>query len=110
MYDVEAPLTSRDILFLPPGEEVTDVIDSSPAFHEKYPEPIFEGEVEYEDSKAEKFKEPFRIDLTFLMKRLYVREASITDELKQVNKTLAVIAKHLEQKESVSPVERQEEI
>lgn len=109
-YDVESPLTSRDILFLPPGEEVTDVIDSSPAFHQKYLEPLFEGVVEYEDSKANKFKEPFRIDLTFLKKRIYVREASVGDELKQVNETLTVIAKQLEQKESVNYVKRQEEI
>jgi len=103
----ESSLTSRNILFLPPGEEVTDVIDSSPEFHQNYPEPMFEGIVEYEDSNANKFKEPFRIDLTFLKKRIYVREASVTDELKQVNKNLAVIAKHLEQKESANYVERQ---
>ena len=106
----ESSLTSRNILFFPPGEEVTDVIDSSPAFHQSYPEPVFEGVVEYEDSNGSKFKEPFRIDLTFLKKRIYVREASVTDELKQVNETLAVIAKHLEPKESATYVEPQEEI
>jgi len=30
----ESSLTSRNILFFPPGEEVADVIDSSPAFHQ----------------------------------------------------------------------------
>jgi hypothetical protein len=100
LHDVESPLTARDILFLPPGEEITDVIDSSPAFHQKYPNPLFEGTVEYENSDADKFQEPFRIDLTFLKKRLYVRQSSVVDELNQVNETLAVIAKHLERNES----------
>jgi len=72
--------------------------------------PVFEGVVEYEDSNGSKFKEPFRIDLTFLKKRIYVREASVTNELKQVNETLAVIAKHLEQKEFATYDEPQEEI
>ena len=106
----ESALTSQKILFLPPGEEVTDSIDSSPAFHQRYPEPVFEGAVEYEDSSANKYKEPFRIDLTFLKKRLYIREPSVADELKQVNETLAIIAKHLEQKESSNYIERGEEI
>jgi hypothetical protein len=110
LHDAESPLTSRNILFLPPGEEVIDVIDSSPAFHQRYPEPIFEGAVEYEDLKANKFKEPFRIDLTFLKKRAYILEASVADELKQLNETLAVIAKHLEHEESASYVEHQTEI
>jgi len=101
LYDGESPLTAREILFLPPGEEVTDVIDSSPAFHQKYPNPLFEGAVEYENLDADKFNEPFRIDLTFLKKRLYVRDSSVIDALNQVNETLAVIAKHLERGESV---------
>lgn len=110
LHDVESPLTARGILFLPPGEEITDVIDSSPAFHQKYPNPLFEGTVEYENSEADKFQEPFRIDLTFLKKRLYVRQSSVVDELNQVNETLAVIAKHLEPNESNVDPARQDEI
>jgi hypothetical protein len=96
LHDTESPLIGRDILFLPPNEEVTDIIDSSPAFHQKYPNPLFKGAVEYENSTGDKYREPFRIDLTFLKKRLYTREATVIDELKQINETLAVIGRHLE--------------
>ena len=98
-YDGQSPLTHREILFLPPDEEITDAIDSSPAFHEKYPEPVFEGDVQYADLAGNKYAEPFRIDLTFLKKRIYIREASVGDELKQLNETVTLIAKHLEQKQ-----------
>jgi hypothetical protein len=96
LHDTESPLIGRDILFLPPCEEVTDIIDSSPAFHQKYPNPLFTGAVEYENSTGEKYREAFRIDLTFLKKRLYTRESTVADELKQINETLTVIARHLE--------------
>jgi hypothetical protein len=95
MYDTVSPLTGRDILFLPPGEEITDALDVSHVFHQKYPDPLFEGAVEYENLGGDKFREPFRIDLTFLKKRLYTREVTVIDELKQINETLAVIARHL---------------
>ena len=98
-YDGQSPLTHRDILFLPPNERVTDLIDSSPAFHQKYPQSIFEGIVQYEDSKGTKYKEPFRIDLTFLKKRMYVRETSLGDELKELNKTLRSINTSLKKEE-----------
>lgn len=99
-YDGQSPLIRRDILFLPPHEEVTDHIDSSPAFHQQYPQPVFEGAVQYEDSNGRKYSEPFRIDLTFLKKRMYVRDASVADELKQLNKTLELINRKLVSKES----------
>lgn len=108
-YDVESPLTSRLILFLPPSEEITDVIDSSPAFHQKYPESVFEGVVEYEDSQANEFKAPFRIDLTFLKKRIYVREPTTAGELKQLNETVAAIAKQLKNLERSNYVEAEDE-
>lgn len=98
-HDGHSPLTHRHILFLPPDEEITDVIDMSPAFHETYKEPLFEGTVEYEDLTGNKYNEPFRLDLTFLKKRIYIREASIGDELTQMNETLIAISKHLEQGE-----------
>jgi hypothetical protein len=99
-YDEQSPLTGRDILFLPPNERVTDLIDSSPSFHQKYPEPIFEGTVQYEDSKGTKYKEPFRLDLTFLKKRIYVREPSLADQLKELRKTLESIDRSLKKEES----------
>jgi hypothetical protein len=86
-------------LLLPPDAEITDVIDSSPAFHRTYPDPVFEGEVEYEDSNGKQYRELFRIDLTFLKKRIYIRDSSVTDELKQISQTLTVIQKTLERKE-----------
>jgi hypothetical protein len=95
-YDGQSPLTHYEILFLPPDEEITDAIDSSPAFHEKYPEPVFEGDVQYDDLAGNKYTEPFRIDLTFLKKRMYISEASVGDELKRLNETVTLIAKHLE--------------
>jgi hypothetical protein len=95
----ESALTAHKILFLPPEQEVTDVIDSSPAFHQKYQEPIFEGIVEYEDAESNKYKEPFRIDLTFLKRRIYLHEESVASELKQLNTSLAKIANELEQQE-----------
>lgn len=98
-YDGQSPLTHRDILFLPPDEEITDAIDSSPAFHEKYPEPVFAGTVEYADLEGNKYKEAFRIDLTFLKKRIYVREPSVGNELKHLNETLTAISKSLAQKD-----------
>jgi hypothetical protein len=100
MHDTVSPLTGRDILFLPPGEEITDVIDSSPAFHQKYPNPLFEGSVKYQNYDGDKFEESFRIDLTFLKKRVYIRESSIVDELKQINETLAGSARQLERESS----------
>jgi hypothetical protein len=99
-YDGESPLTHRDILFLPPQEEITDYLDSSPAFHQQYPNPVFEGTVQNEDSNGIKYKEPFRIDLTFLKKRVYIRDASVADELKQLNKTLTLLNRNLESTES----------
>ncbi len=33
-YDGQSPLTHRDILFLPPDEEIRDVLGMSPAFHQ----------------------------------------------------------------------------
>jgi hypothetical protein len=96
LHDGESPLIGRDVLFLPPNEEVTDIIDSSPAFHQKYPNPLFKGAVEYENSCGEKYREPFRIDLTFLKKRLYNREPTVADELGQINETLVLIVRHLE--------------
>lgn len=107
-YDgsMESALTAQKILFFPPGEEVTDSIDASPAFHQRYPESTFVGFVEYEDSSANKYKDHFHIDLTFLKKRNYIREATVADELKQVNESLARIATHLELRESTDYVER----
>jgi hypothetical protein len=99
-YDGQSPLTHRDILLLPPHERITDLIDSSPAFHQQYPDPVFKGVVQYEDSNGKQYKEPFRIDLTFLKKRVYVRDASIADELKELNKTLVLINRNLQPKES----------
>jgi len=99
-YDGQSPLTHRDILFLPPSERVTDLIDSSPAFHQRYPQPLFEGTVQYEDLRGTKYKEPFRIDLTFLKKRIYRSDTSLVDELKQLNSTLESINRSLRREES----------
>jgi hypothetical protein len=88
-------LTENSILFLPPSEEVTDIIDFSPSFHQKYANPLFEGVVDYENYSGDKFREPFRIDLTFLKKRVFIRE-SVVDELRKVNETLTGIARQLE--------------
>lgn len=101
-WDGQSPLTHRDILFLPPQEKVIDLIDSSPAFHQQYPEPVFEGVVQYEDSNGNHYKESFRIDLTFLKKRVYVRDASIAEELKELNKTLVLINRNLQPNDSES--------
>lgn len=94
--EFESALTAHNILFLAAHDEVNDVIDSSPSFYEKYPEPFFEGCVEYEDAESNKYKEQFRLDLTFLMKRIYVGEPSVTNELKEINESLKSIVNKLE--------------
>lgn len=99
-HDTESPLTHRDILFLPPGEEITDIIDASPTFYQEYPQPVFQGAVQYQDSKETEYKEAFKIDLTFLKKRIYVRDASVVDELKEMNETLDLIHRNLQPKEA----------
>jgi len=88
-------LTAYPILFLPPGDEVTDIIDFSPTFHQKYDNPLFEGGVEYQNHAGDRFNEPFRIDLTFLKKRTFIRD-SIGDELKKINETLIAISRQLD--------------
>ncbi len=88
-------LTAYPILFLPPGDEVTDVIDFSPTFHQKYDNPLFEGSVEYRNHAGDRFNEPFRIDLTLLKKRTFTRD-SIGDELKKINETLIAISRQLD--------------
>jgi hypothetical protein len=71
--ELESALTSENIPYLPPGARLTDIIDSSPEFHRKYPEPIFNGIVEYETQESRKYRESFHVDLTFLKKRIYQR-------------------------------------
>lgn len=92
----ESALTAHSILFLPARDEIEDVLDSSPSFYKKYPHPVFEGCVEYEDSESNKYKEPFEIDLTVLMKRMYVGKPSVTSELEGINETLKSIVTKLE--------------
>lgn len=92
-------MTAHPILFLPPNEQIQDVLDISPAFHLKYPEPIFAGSVTYKDLDGNEFKETFRIDLTYLKKRIYIRESSLIDELERLNDTMASIVRYLHEKE-----------
>jgi hypothetical protein len=97
----ECALTSSNILFLPPSEEITDVLGSSPTFYQTYPNPIFEGTVEYEDIEKNKFKERFHIDLNFLKTRMSIGEATVIDELKKLNVTLMEISKQLKPSEEL---------
>lgn len=91
----ESALTSQKISFLPPNEEVTDLIDTTEAFYQSYSAPIFEGSITYEDSTALKYKEHFRINLTYRMKRSFVREREVIDELRDLNQILAELSKYL---------------
>lgn len=70
----ECVLTSTLIPFLPPGEDDTDVLGNSPAFHSKNPGGVFEGFVAYETLSGDKFKEPFKLELTYLRGRMYIVE------------------------------------
>ena len=72
--EMQSSLTAHQISYLPPGEEVIDVIDASPAFHQRYPQPVFEGVVRYKHSDSHKYSERFRIDLTYLKRRLSTRD------------------------------------
>jgi hypothetical protein len=94
----ECSLTAYPILLLPPNEKVEDVLDTSSAFHQKYPQPFFSGSVSYEDSNGNRYVEPFQIDLTFLKKRLSLKESSILVELDRLNETLELIAEHRNRK------------
>jgi hypothetical protein len=92
-------LTAYPILFLPPNDQVEDVLDSSPEFHRKFPNPVFDGFVSYEDLDGNHFKEAFSIDLTYLKKRIYVSEGSVVDEFGKLNKSIARIADHFDENE-----------
>lgn len=92
----ESALTTQKISLLPPGEHLVDVLGPSPSFHQRYPEPLFKGSVEYKDAEGIGYKENFQIDLTFLKKRLYVGESTTEDELNEMNATLKKIAAWVE--------------
>lgn len=98
----ESALTAHKINLLPAGQEITDNLGFSPHFYQQYPQPIFSGTIEYEDSESKPYKESFNLDLTYLMKRIYIRDGSVMDELKKLNETLANIDKHLLNNRSAS--------
>lgn len=98
----ESALTAHKINLLPAGEVITDNLGFSPHFYQQYPQPIFSGTIEYEDSESNSYKESFSFDLTYLMKRIYIRDGSVMDELKKLNETLANIDKRLLNRQAAS--------
>jgi hypothetical protein len=95
----ESAFTASNILFLPPNEEVNDVLGLSADFHQKYPEPIFKGKIEYEDIEKNKYTESLHIDLNFLRHRIYTGAKTVEGELEKLNKTLVTISEQLEEPE-----------
>jgi hypothetical protein len=97
--DKDLALTSHPLPFLPPGEEVTDLIDDSAVFLERYRKThSFKGFVEYQDSPesdAVRYKEELLIDLSLKRKRSLLPEQSLAAELKEVNLTLTEISRRL---------------
>jgi hypothetical protein len=97
--EMECALTASNILFLPPSEEMIDVLGVSADFHQQNPEPIFHGKVEYEDIEKNKYTEPLQIDLDFLRHRIYSGAKTVEGELEKLNKTLVTISEQLEESE-----------
>lgn len=95
----ELALTSQKIPFLSPGEEISDLIDQSAVFFERYNDTQFlEGFIEYQDSPASDaicYREELRIDLSLRRKRSFLPEKSLADELRSLNETLTDISQHL---------------
>ena len=58
-------LVTGAIRMVAPSREFTDVVDSGPAFYQRYETPRFTGAVSYEDSEGTQYEESFDIDMTF---------------------------------------------
>lgn len=67
-------LSSNLIAIMSPNYEIRSVLNSSPDFHKRYPESIFEGFIEYENSKSKNFRENLKLDLRFLKRRMRAGE------------------------------------
>jgi hypothetical protein len=100
--DTGVALTSQKIPFLPPGEEITELIDQSATFFERYKgRQSFQGSIEYQDSPesdAVCYKEEFLIDLSFRKKRSLLPEKLLADEVRELNETLTVLSKSLKER------------
>jgi hypothetical protein len=61
---VQSALTRDSISFLPPGRVLEDILDEGGVVLQRYPHPVFSGELTYADGDGRTYTEPFTIDLT----------------------------------------------
>lgn len=97
----QSGLTSKNISFVAPQRNISDLIGTGPEFYKRYPEPKFEGYIEYHNSDGTKYQDRFLLDLGYLLELTHTVEPEIGKEMQKLVKEMKDISRTTERLQKV---------